>query len=249
MGSNIKRREEIINLIKESLEKNLYDNISACFVYGSSLREDFNKLSDYDFLLILNKADEKTLTKLRRIRKNLINKLKVNIDINVQLDDEMPNSRGKLFWHNNRGFIVQIELQKYAKLLIGESPFKDTHINQIDIQIEAIKVIDSFVYQTRKIIISRDLNVLDRISIIKFCIYATYYSLAFKNVFPEERANSFNEFRKYFRTRCNPILFFNLKKNRYKNITNKDLALAYNFLLELDHILFKEFIYKEAKHV
>jgi predicted nucleotidyltransferase len=239
-------RERNLEIIKVGLTKTFNGEIVSALVYGSTLLEDFNIGSDYDVLLTVKNPDMSFLKKLRELKESLMAQLCVVIDFNIQSEKETPNFRLNAFWHNNRSFIIQKEMALYGHALIGENPFSLSNVSQNDIELEAVRLANSFVYQTRKTILNKELSTGNKIEIIKFCLYSTYIALAFVGEFPEKRKGCFELFPKYFETSEKPSYFFELKRDSYDMITLEHIEKAYRFLAEVDAELFKRFNHKSG---
>lgn len=229
-------RYENINHIKNELNLYYPEKIKTAIVYGSTLSKDFNSNSDYDILLIVSNPDIKFIKEVRTLKNRLQKKLGIRIDINMQDIQEMPEFRKHAFWHNNRGFLIQREMFKYGYCFIGNNPFGGP-LNQNDIKLECIRLLDSYVYQTRKIMINKGMSYNNKISIIKSCIYATYVSIAFIGKFPKTKETNFGLFIKYFKGFGNPVRFLHIKRN-LSQISHNDIDDAYTFLSRLDNELF-----------
>jgi predicted nucleotidyltransferase len=229
-------RYKNIRLIKEEFSQYYPGKIKSAIIYGSVLSKDFNLDSDYDILLIASNIDTKFINNVRVLKNHLQKKLGIRIDINLQSVDEMPKFRGRAFWHNNRGFLIQKEMLKYGYCIIGKNPFGKS-LNKNDIRLECVRLLDSYVYQTRKILINKRINYYNKMNIIKFCIYATYVSIAFIGRLPKTKETNFELFKRYFKGFGDPSKFLYIKKNLI-DISNNDINDAYKFLSGLDNELF-----------
>jgi predicted nucleotidyltransferase len=237
---DIYNRAKNLEDIKKVLLKCFDDQILCAIVYGSTLNSDFCSKSDYDILLVFQEATVKTFNLLRNIKQDFV-KNKLLIDFNVHLANELPIIRKELFWHNNRGIYVQKEFELYGKVLIGENCFKMTSIDQKLMLEEAVKVINSLNYQARKLFINKGIDSDEnKILIIKLCIYGALYALAAKNIFPENRAIAMDIFHNVFNPKISPTKFMRLKQNPTE-IKQKDMHIAYDFLLYLDNLIFEEY--------
>ncbi|MDD4353574.1 MAG: nucleotidyltransferase domain-containing protein [Candidatus Nanoarchaeia archaeon] len=226
-----------LNIIKSKLISIFGDKIHCALVYGSTLDDDFNEYSDYDILLIMKDFSFEVLNKLRELKKNIKNELNISIDFNMQSINDIPEVKKELFWHNNRGVYIQKEYELYGYSLIGDNIFLNNNVCQDEIKKEVIRVINSFLYQTRKFIMNKDFNLENKIILMKFCIYATIYSLAFKGVFPKSKKEGILMFNKYYKTSESPEKFFQLKTNNPNNISEQNIKEAYGFLSEIDSYL------------
>ncbi len=238
---DINTRKENLEIIKQSLLSEFKDNITSAIVYGSTLQEDFGEFSDYDIIIVMKNCEASNMQKLKDIRDNLMNKLGIIIDFNVHSINDIPSIRKNVFWHNNRGFVLQKEFTIYGKTIIGSNIFEGCLLNESDIKIECIHVLNSYVYQVRKFLINKQLNLSERDTIIKFCIYAVMYSLAYLGKFPNSKTKCLDIFPQFFKTKYNPKMFFELKKNNPANITMEDLLKAYEFLCEIDELIFNNY--------
>jgi len=234
-------KNSIINSIRKDLIRNFGYNIVSVFVYGSTLCEDFCELSDYDFLIFFKKAPIKYLTILKNIKATYVLK-GVTIDFNIHLVSESPAARGPAFWHNNRAIYIQKEIPQFGRLIIGKnifsSPIKYSEKEQ---RLESVRVINSLLYQARKLIINRELNLEEKARMMKFCIYAVLYSLAFVGVYPYNKREAMVKFSDHYQTKIKPKNFLELKSSQLKNIKKQHIDEAYKFLSELDKIIYKKY--------
>ncbi len=235
----LSERKKIINQIKLDLENKFNNKIIHALVYGSTLCEDFSLNSDFDILIILKEGDFQELIKLKELKKKYLEK-GIKIDFNVQLENEAPQKRKKLFWHNNRAYYFQKEIQIYGLSLIGSSPFEDKTITQEEIKSEVVKVVNSLLYQARKLLINTDISLEERIRMMKFCIYGVLYALAAKNIYPKTKKEALEIFSDYFTLDIDPSYFLE-KKINFENISFADLKQAYHFLSRLDQELFNQY--------
>jgi hypothetical protein len=74
---------------------------------------------------------------------------------------------------------------------------------------------------------------------MKWCIYATLYSLSFKGIFTKTKTEALEIFPKYYNLDFEPIEFLRAKQ---LNIVSDEIILkAYKFLEQLDNCLFEEY--------
>jgi len=145
----VKQREKVLTEIGLYLKKYLGEKILSATVYGSTLCEDFCTESDFDILLIFDKLGIEEINKLRKIRLSF-SKRKIKIDFNIHLKSELPKVRNRAYWHNNRALFIQKELELYGKQIIGKNLFKNTYFLDNEIKLETVRMINSLLYQTRK---------------------------------------------------------------------------------------------------
>lgn len=234
---------DTINSISKNIIAACDKNLVSLYSYGSALTSYFSALSDYDFLVILKDAHQIQLELLKNIVQEYHNR-GVSIDINVQTEDEMPSIRGNAFWHNNRGLYIQSEIRMYGKLLYGKEQFRlPKSFNKKALQLEALRVANSLVYQTRKSFINRSQDDMEKYKILKFCIYAAIYALAAKGIFPEKHSDIIDLFLREFPGLDNPNKFLNAKKSDIKSVSMDTIHEAYNFLKKIDIELYN--IYKD----
>lgn len=243
--TSLKYRLSVLDKIKKILVETFGDLISSAVVYGSTLSDDFCEFSDYDILLVVNNPDILLLKKLKGIKKDFL-KNDVIIDFNVHDIGDLPDSRKELFWHNNRALYIQKEFDLYGAVLIGKNPFRTNKIDNFLMLQEAVRVMNSLIYQARKLIVNRRLNNVSKILIMKWCIYASLYALASKGIYPKSKKNALVVFNKYFDSPINPEKFLYLKVNGAAKINLNNIVDAYNFLSYLDRKLFTE--YEKWKH-
>ncbi len=240
--NNVGTKNSIIRSVKKDLIAKLgKKNIVCAYVYGSTLCEDFCELSDYDFLLFLKKAQIKHLTILKNIKVAYLLR-GVTVDFNVQLVEEAPSARGSAFWHNNRAIFIQREIPHFGKLVIGRNIFVPAHnYSKKEQRLEIVRVINSLLYQARKLIVNRELNQEEMVRMMKFCIYAVLYSLAFMGVYPYNKKEAMIKFCNYYETKTKPTIFLELKSGQLENIKKCHVDRAYEFLSELDKIIYKKY--------
>lgn len=240
MNKTIDYRKNILLAVKEDLNIKLKNYIVSAVVYGSTLCEDFCDFSDFDILLILNKSEIEILNKIKNIREKYLER-NIILDFNVHLETEMPRFRKGAFWHNNRGFYIQKELKTYGINLMGEDLFKNLEPKQKDIKLESIRVVNSLLYQTRKLLINKKINPEDKIKLMKFCIYSVLYSLAAKDIYPNSKIEALKIFSDNFNSSINPKIFFDKKLLGPNFIDEEDIKLVYKFISELDANLFSQY--------
>jgi len=83
---------------------------------------------------------------------------------------------------------------------------------------------------------------------MKFCIYAVLYSLAFANQYPTSRKDAFNLFKKNYKTKINPVCFFDIKIKKTKKISTADIKMAFEFLSEIDKKIYQLYKYNGIKN-
>ena len=229
------KRMNNLMMIRRSLLDAFNDNIESAIVYGSTLNADFCEASDYDVLVIFRKLTVSDLNAIRAIKEEY-ERLGIIIDFNSHLVSDLPSERGGLYWHNNRSVFIQKELALTGLPIIGSNPFADYEVNIEEMQIETLRMLNSFAYQARKTIVNKDLTHCDenKIFIIKWCIYASLYLLAANGHFFKSRRDGLEIFSKVFDTDINPMVFLDMKVNRPHNISLEDIEMAYDYLNYLD---------------
>lgn len=235
-----KDREQVLTFIRADLLSSLGSKISSAVVYGSTLNEDFGALSDFDILVSMNDTEPDNLIALRQI-KTKYQQLGITIDFNVHSLTDLPSTRGEAFWHNNRGIYMQKEISLYGMTLIGENPFGVRDYSKRESALESVRVTNSLVYQARKFIINKEMGKSDRIQIIKFCIYASLYALAFDGIYPRTKAEAFLVFKDHYNTTTDIRFFHDLKMNHQDEITDTQVFEAYAFLQEVDNLVFNKY--------
>ncbi|MBI4154881.1 nucleotidyltransferase domain-containing protein [Candidatus Woesearchaeota archaeon] len=235
-------RRKILKKIKLELNKIFGEEITCAFAYGSTLCEDFNPYSDFDILIFFKSNSFHKLNILRNIKERY-SKSGINIDFNVHLLNESPKIRKRAFWHNNRAYYLQKEICLYGQHLLGENLFCEPSYLKEDSLLESVRVINSLLYQTRKMLINRVINKDEKIRLMKFCIYGTLYALASKEIYPKSKKDAMKIFNKNFSLKINPNKFLNFKRNPNR-IKQRDIRLAYKFLTSLDKAVYKN--YEEA---
>lgn len=235
----------ILSSIGQVLKKEFKDNILSVAVYGSMARDDFDSESDFDLFLVFRKVTSKDIKKLRKIRLRFL-KNKIILDFNVHIYNELPQIRKKEFWHHDRSFFIQKELQTYDRQIIGDNLFTEVFFTKKEIELEALRLISAALYQTRGIMANENIKYAQKFRIIRFCIYSTIYALAFFNKYPATRKEAIDSFYPLFKTKINPVYFFNIKTQRTKNISMPDLYKALEFLSELDQKVYK--LYKQDNY-
>lgn len=237
---DIPERKAILNEIAHKLQATLGKNLISAVAYGSTLCEDFMCLSDFDILIVLHDPTVEAL-KLLQIVKQFFKEKNICVDINVHALYEMPSFRKEAFWHNNRSLYMRIELQLYGKTIIGENLFTFSEINKKDMRLEAVRVLNSLVYQARKFLINKELRVEERIILMKFCIYAALYALAANQIYPPTKKEAMKLFKEKFPNLPDPSYFLHIKVKTSSNISDADVHKAYDFLVKLDVELFNQF--------
>lgn len=225
-----------IDNIKNILSEKLKDNIISATVYGSTLCDDFCEVSDFDILIVFANSNIENLIILKEIKEDF-SIYNISIDFNVHTINDMPDIRWDLYRHNNRSFYFQKEIQLYWKQIIWKNLYRCNFSLEL-LQNEAIKVINSLLYQARKLLINRELNDNEKIRMMKFAIYATLYALWSKWIYIKSKQKALNEFNKHFSTSINPSIFLEEKVHNHQNIQYDKVQDAYNFLVELDNIIF-----------
>jgi hypothetical protein len=239
MDKNFSERFKHIIYIKNELLTEFGKNIFCAIAYGSTMGEDFYCHSDYDILVFLKECNMQELEKIKRLRQVFLHHHNLKIDFNVHTEKEIPIKRKECFWHNNRSLYFQKEMTLYGITIIGESPFMHNNFDETDLKIESIRVVNSLLYQARKMLINRDLNEQEKINLMKLCIYAVLYALSFKGVITRTKLEAFEIFSKFFSLNVDPIIFLRAKQNN--NISGETVLRAYNFLEQLDSDLFEEY--------
>ena len=231
---NMEMRMKNIFSIRKSLLDTFGNSIHAAIVYGSTLNADFCETSDYDILLIFETMSMTTLKKIHSIKDQYAN-CGVRIDFNSHLTSDLPSERGGLYWHNNRSVFVQQELSMTGYSIIGSNPFAGYRADERDMQDEAVRMLNSFAYQARKMIINKDLNNAEnRLFLVKWCIYGSLYLLAGKGLFYNNRRDGLSQFTTEFKSDIDPMCFLQMKIDRPEMISDEDIELAYNYINYLD---------------
>jgi len=231
-------REVIFGKIARELKDRLGENIISAIAYGSALCEDFVSVSDYDILIVLNDTSVEYLNIIRDI-KIFFGEGGVSVDLNVHSTAEMPQYRANAFWHNNRSHFMRLELDIYGKILIGENLFRADKISISELQLEGVHVINSLVYQARKVLINRALDIEERNRMMKFCIYAVLYALAMHSRFPKTKTEAMKIFCDIYPNLQDPSLFLRTKITARGDISDEIVYNAYAFLLKLDQSVFE----------
>lgn len=241
-------KEAILDKVKQRLIDEFGKNILSAVVYGSTLGDDYCKASDFDFLLIFQKVDFNTFKRLREIKREFAEQ-DIVVDFNSHTLAELPQTRKGAFWHNNRGVYIQKELALYGRVLFGEVYFKDLTLKESDILLETVRVVSSLNYQARKIISNKELNMENRVIMMKWCIYGTMYVLAARGCFPSGRREALQIFNEQFAPEINPEVFLDIKINRPDKITMDDMKKAYDFLVYLDNVAYTMYEEKNGKGI
>jgi|GEM_PF-2056378 len=232
-------KEKIITEIKHELVSKFQNGeILSAFVYGSTLGEDFCETSDFDILVIFNESNIENLEKLRFLKK-MFSEKDILVDFNVHDKNDLPSNRMEAFWHNNRGIYLRREIELHGRTIIGENVLVIKDIDHTLLCLEVVRVLNSLVYQARKYIINQSLERKNIIQILKWCIYAVQYSLAYKNIFPTSKREAMRIFRETFNTTTNPEKFLDLKV-RGGEININNIKDAYHFLCEIDTIVLED---------
>lgn len=229
------KRMNNLMMIRRSLLDTFGDNIESALVYGSTLNADFCETSDYDILVVFRKLSVSDLNAIRMIKEEY-ERLGIVIDFNSHLVSDLPSERGGLYWHNNRSVFIQKELALTGLPIIGNNPFEGYEVNMEEMQIETVRMLNSFSYQARKTIVNKDLTHCDenKIFMIKWCIYGSLYLLAAKGYFFKSRREGLEMFSKVFDTKIDPMVFLDMKVNRPHSISHEDIEMAYEYLNYLD---------------
>lgn len=238
MDKNFSNRYANLIIIKEEILKTLGENISSAIAYGSTISEDFYDHSDYDILLFLKDGSLEYLNKIRELREKLM-KQGIKIDFNVHTINEVPAERKECFWHNNRSLYFQKEITLYGLVLIGESPFLHNNFEKSELQKEGIRVVNSLLYQARKMLMNRELNQQEKINLMKWCIYSVLYALSSKGIITKTKTEALEIFQNYFSIDIEPIIFLRAKQEN--NVPEELIQKAYKFLELLDKCLFEEY--------
>jgi hypothetical protein len=214
----------------------------SAFAYGSSLGDDLGSLSDYDFLLFVKRPTLADLDKLKRLRRQYYARRKITLDINLHSATNTPELRQEAFWHHNRGYYFQIELQRFGKLLVGKDLFPFRSFPTIDLKLEAVRVINSLLYQTRKLLINATITRAERLLLLKWCLYAVLYSLAAKDVFPSSKSEATDCFEREYPALPSPRVFLSLKRANASGFSRSTLATIYSFLSALDAVVYDDYV-------
>ena len=163
---SIEERRKIIEDIKYDLSDLLGDVVMSATIYGSTLDVTFSESSDFDILLVLKNAGIKELAILSKIVRKFELR-KVVIDFSIHKNEELPSFRGEAFWHNNRSSYFRKELSIYGEQLIGDYLFEPTEVTSEQIALDAVRMINSFTYQTRTMLVKNNLPLHYKPIIIK----------------------------------------------------------------------------------
>ncbi|MBU1252381.1 MAG: hypothetical protein KJ905_00430, partial [Nanoarchaeota archaeon] len=189
------------------------------------------------------------LKKLAKLKVKLQDKYKIDLSLNIIKEKELPKFRKKAFFHKNRYALFLHEANKIDKVIFGDNPFHTTDLpSHNEIRLEAIRIINSWAYTIRKILVNKG-SVDDAIKdALRFSIYSTQYANAFNGIYPlatSESVKRFEEDFKQFKPSKNIRQIFRWK-NKKDPIDDKDLVyrVCLDFLEKLDEYLFKNY---EAK--
>lgn len=236
-------RQQSLQEIKNALIDAFGEKIFSIIVYGSSIRDDYGEFSDIDVLIIFNEITFQTFNILRELKEHFLKK-GIIVDFNSHLTTDLPEIRGKVFWHNNRGIYVQKEIADYGKVLYGPKIFDSREPSEELMVDEAVKVVSSLNYQARKMLSNKALGTTERITMMKWCIYGVMYVLAAVQIFPQNRREGVKIFVERFNPPVNPELFLDRKTTCGADITDDDVKMAFDFLVYLDKLIFN--IYKKG---
>ena len=110
-----------------------------------------------------------------------------------------------------------------------------------EMKLESIRVLNSLVYQARKLLINRQLIDEERVQMMKFCIYASIYALAAEKQFPKNKIEAMEKFKAKFKELQDPLYFLHLKVNKTSKISDEDVFKAYDFLQGLDKLIYSRY--------
>src|SRR4030042_6673573 len=112
-GKNIQKH--LLNFVKNNLPK---DRVICLLGYGSSLSDSKNLPKDYDFLLLLDKYDQKDYELLKKVKNNL------SLDLFIDYW-EYINQRGFDNYQRGRHGTYFIPILATAKCLLGKNIYKE----------------------------------------------------------------------------------------------------------------------------
>jgi len=236
----LEKRIQIVESIKKDLLNKLGSNILSATIYGSTLGDDFCITSDFDFLILLRKAEPSALKIIKDI-KNKYRKKGLSLDMSIHTKEETPEKREDVFWHNNRALYMQIELNLYGTQLIGKPFLTNIKPNTLELKRECVKIINSFKYHTRKALAKEQLTKSEIRNYIKLCLYAVLYTLAFYDIYPKTKTEALKIFDEKFNFKQKSIKFYKMKTEKPLSLNTKDLESAYGFLCEIDSKIIKDY--------
>jgi len=231
-------RENVLNEIIFEMRNVLGDNLISAITYGSTLCEDFADTSDFDVLVVLKEVTMSDLLLLKNLKLSF-KKRGLTVDLNIHSLSETPEYRKYAFWHNNRSLYMRMELQLYGKILLGENLFPFFDIKKEDLKLEAVRVINSLLYQARKLLINRELIAEERVRMMKFCIYAVLYALAAYEIYPKTKVEAMKTFKEMFPELPDPQGFLDSKVHNASDISDTEIQHAYEFLVRIDQLIFQ----------
>src|SRR5690606_31536452 len=126
--------------------------------------------------------------------KRYYQKENIILDISIHTEEEMPIHRKQLYSHNKRSIYQQIDICLYGKLLYGENLYIKKSFNIDHIQEECVIIINSLLYNLRKICIQElDEKTIKRRLLI-LALNAPAYALAFYGIFPKEKKQIYEQY-------------------------------------------------------
>jgi hypothetical protein len=225
-------RRDVVIAATIEIQRAIGPDLACVVAYGSTLDDDFTDRSDYDLLVILQKATRSSLDSLERLRLTFLT-AGVMLDINVQTASDLARRQTSLFWHNNRCEYICRELSLYGFTAFGDNPFDRIAVERTALRNEVVRVLNSLVYQTRKTLINKGSCLVSWHSVIKWCIYGSLYALAFEGIFPPSRLDALAALPSHFVIPSDPSYFLALKRAP-ETISRADIYAALGFLESLD---------------
>ena len=139
---------------------------------------------------------------------------------------------------------MRMELGIYGKVLHGKNLFLTELVAPDVLDLECVHVVNSLVYQARKMLVNRPLTTEEKVRMMKFCIYAVLYALATHQLFPSNKTEAMKEFHGLYGDDMDPKDFLLNKVFSTESISDAIVHQAYNFLEKLDHIIFAAYLKK-----
>jgi predicted nucleotidyltransferase len=238
----MEKAENQVQIIAERFKDELKDSIIAISLHGSFAQGDFDRNSDIDYFMVLNEITLQLLIKIKILREKYEKEYGRKLSINILKETELPKTRKRAFYHKNRYALFLHEANKIDKVLIGNNPFfVESLPEKEEIQLEAVRIINSFSYFLRKFIVNSGLD-YSVTEAIRYVIMATQYANAFLGEYPLKTSESINKFLinfDDFELKELPKILYAIKKGNKRPI-NRDKILdeSIKFLESLDEYLF-----------
>ena len=234
--------EDIANEMKSALG----ELVVAITVYGSYAQGTFNENSDIDYYLVLNKINLDDLKKIAKLKIDLQNKYKIDLSLNIIKEKELPKFRKKAFFHKNRYALFLHEANKMDKIICGSNPFATQELPSLrEIRLESIRLINSWAYTVRKILVNKgDINPAIK-DALRFSIYSTQYANASNGNYPLSTSDSIKKFKNDFKDFGPSKNIDQILKWKTENVITADKEKVYStcldFLEKLDEYLYDKF--------